>query len=141
MAYQKEGNQLEEVVNGTRRKWGTMCSENTMFMFENVIMKSIATILLSKTHEGDLSIWLKTYWLIKEILDLVFLLMLIKIFSLRFLYILDVFEQFSRKTTKIHRNMYSEDSNYGWMPHRKPSTKATVEDIFHLDSIQISLVC
>lgn len=102
MAY-KEENQLEEIVNGTRRKWETICSENTMFMFENVTMKSIVIILLSKTQEGDLSIWLKIYWLIKEILDLVFLLMLIKIFSLCFSYILDVFEQFSHKTTKIHR--------------------------------------
>lgn len=60
MAY-KEENQLEEIVNGTRRKWETICSENTVFMFENVIMKSIVTILLSKTQECDLSIWLKTY--------------------------------------------------------------------------------
>lgn len=95
-------------------------------MFENVIMKSIVTILLSKTQEGDLSIWLKTYWLIKEILDLVFLLMLIKIFSWCFSYILDVFEQFSHKTTKIHKKMYSEDSNYGWISHQKSSTKATL---------------
>lgn len=36
--------------------------------------------------------------------------------------------------------MYSEDSDYRRMLHQKSSTKATLQDIFHLDSIQISLV-
>lgn len=51
-----------------------MCSENTMFMFKNVIMKAIVIILLSKTREGDLSILLKNLLINKRNSEFSFLI-------------------------------------------------------------------
>lgn len=104
-----------------------MSSENTMLMFENAIMKSIVTILLSKTHDGDLSILLKHLLINKRNPEFSFLINVDKKYFLcAFCTYWMCLGNSIIKQQKIHRNMYSEDSNYRWMLHQKSSTKATL---------------
>lgn len=104
-----------------------MCSENTMFMFENAIMKSIVTLLLTKTREGDLSISLKNLLINKRNPEFSFLINVDKKY---FLYDFCIhwmcLSNSIIKQQKTHRTMYSEDSDYRRMLHQKSSTKATL---------------